>query len=204
MWQIGISTSVVLFLWLFFPWIDENSRLAEWGSQARACRGMEQGYGARSGNASALIATRRHFPYFYWMCLMSCSELSSSCSGIQEGEKKWFVCSAPLVVHIHGLALSPAASAQFRASYLQPLASEVGLVVCPSPSPENPKLPACSNSWCTLWAQGPAVLWQQFNKHGWSTQMGVARNAACVCASSCNGVEKSKEDKAIRLLFQMS
>lgn len=160
-----------------------------------------QGFGARSGNAHALIATRRHFPYFYWMCLMSWSELS--CSDIQEGEK-WFVCSPPPpVVHIHGLALLPSTSAQFKASWIDSGPVELGWWCVPSPPPENPNLPACSNSWCIQWAQGPAVLWQQFNKCGWSMQMGVARNAASVCASSCNGVEKPKEDKAIRLLFPM-
>lgn len=190
------------FLWLFFPWTGENSGLAEWVSRAEVFRGVEHSHAVYTHTHRA---TRKHFPDFYWTCLVSWSELSSSCSATQEGEKKWFICSPSPLVHVHGLALSPGCFCSIQGivpTATGPMALDWWCV--PSRLPENPKLPACSNSWRTQWALGPAVLWQQLNKHGRNTQMGVARNAACVGASSCSDVGKSKEDKAIRLLFQMS
>lgn len=56
--QIGVSTSVAPFLWLFFPWTGENSGLAEWVSRAEVFRGVEHSHAVYTHN------NKETFPLF--------------------------------------------------------------------------------------------------------------------------------------------
>lgn len=112
--QIGVSTSVAPFLWLFFPWTGENSGLAEWVSRAEVFRGVEHSHAVYTHN------NKETFPLFLLnmsselVCCPAHAQLPKRVkrNGLFAALLRWCTCM--------GWPFPLAASAQSKASYQQP------------------------------------------------------------------------------------
>lgn len=154
-------------------------------------------------NVHVCSVAKKCFPYPYWMWLRSWFESSSSCTGTwEESEQKWLKWPFGGVSNIGWCSLL---FLLLLVAVIPQLLGQWTWISVLSPhllQNSKPRPPLASfNSWHFHRAQWPAVLQQKVINHGWSMQMGVARDAACVCSSSLNGVEKSEEDRANGLLL---